>query len=256
MNKATHIKVPEGKKIYFSSDNHLGAPTQKESLPREKKFVAWLDEIKDDAAAIFLLGDLFDFWFEYKKVVPKGFTRTLGKLAEISDSGVPIYYFVGNHDLWMNGYFEDELNIPVFHKPQEFFFNQTSFLIGHGDGLGPGDKGYKRMKKVFTNSISKWFFRWLHPDLGVRLAQYMSVKNKLISGNEDEKFLGEDNEWLIQYCKRKLQENHRDYFVFGHRHLPLEIELKPNSKYINLGDWIRYYTYGVFDGIKMELKEY
>jgi UDP-2,3-diacylglucosamine hydrolase len=256
MNKATHIKVPEGKKIYFSSDNHLGAPTQKESLPREKKFVAWLDEIKDDAAAIFLLGDLFDFWFEYKKVVPKGFTRTLGKLAEISDSGVPIYYFVGNHDLWMNGYFEDELNIPVFHKPQEFFFNQTSFLIGHGDGLGPGDKGYKRMKKVFTNSISKWLFRWLHPDLGVRLAQYMSVKNKLISGNEDEKFLGEDNEWLIQYCKRKLQENHRDYFVFGHRHLPLEIELKPNSKYINLGDWIRYYTYGVFDGIKMELKEY
>jgi UDP-2,3-diacylglucosamine hydrolase len=256
MNKATHIKIPEGKKIYFSSDNHLGAPTQKESLPREKKFVAWLDEIKDDAAAIFLLGDLFDFWFEYKKVVPKGFTRTLGKLAEISDSGVPIYYFVGNHDLWMNGYFEDELNIPVFHKPQEFFFNQTSFLIGHGDGLGPGDKGYKLMKKVFTNSISKWLFRWLHPDLGVRLAQYMSVKNKLISGNEDEKFLGEDNEWLIQYCKHKLQENHRDYFVFGHRHLPLEIELKPNSKYINLGDWIRYYTYGVFDGEKMELKEY
>jgi UDP-2,3-diacylglucosamine hydrolase len=256
MNKATHIKVPKGKKIYFSSDNHLGAPTHKESLPREKKFVAWLDEIKDDAAAIFLLGDLFDFWFEYKKVVPKGFTRTLGKLAEISDSGVPIYYFVGNHDLWMNGYFEDELNIPVFHKPKEFFFNQTSFLIGHGDGLGPSDKGYKLMKKVFTNSISKWLFRWLHPDLGVRLAQYMSVKNKLISGNEDEKFLGEDNEWLIQYCKHKLQENHRDYFVFGHRHLPLEIELKPNSKYINLGDWIRYYTYGVFDGEKMELKEY
>jgi len=256
MNKATHITVPEGKKIYFSSDNHLGAPTQKESLPREKKFVAWLDEIKDDAAAIFLLGDLFDFWFEYKKVVPKGFTRTLGKLAEISDSGIPIYYFVGNHDLWMNGYFEDELNIPVFHKPQEFFFNQTSFFIGHGDGLGPGDKGYKRMKKVFTNSFSKWMFRWLHPDLGVRLAQYMSVKNKLISGDEDEKFLGEDKEWLIQYCKRKLQENHRDYFVFGHRHLPLEIDLEPNSKYINLGDWISYYTYGVFDGKKMELKEY
>jgi len=256
MNKATHIKVPEGKKIYFSSDNHLGAPTQKESLPREKKFVAWLDEIKDNAAAIFLLGDLFDFWFEYKKVVPKGFTRTLGKLAEISDSGIPIYYFVGNHDLWMNGYFEEELNIPVFHKPQEFFFNQTSFLIGHGDGLGPGDKGYKRMKKVFTNPFSKWLFRWLHPDLGVRLAQYMSVKNKLISGDEDEKFLGEDKEWLIQYCKRKLQENHRDYFVFGHRHLPLEIDLEPNSKYINLGDWISYYTYGVFDGNTMKLKEY
>ena len=256
MNKATHITVPEGKKIYFSSDNHLGAPTQEASRPREKKFVAWLDEIKKDAAAIFLLGDLFDFWFEYKKVVPKGFTRTLGKLAEVSDSGIPIYYFVGNHDLWMNGYFEEELNITVYHKPKEFFFNQTSFLIGHGDGLGPGDKGYKRMKKVFTNSFSKWLFRWLHPDLGVRLAQYMSVKNKLISGDEDEKFLGEDNEWLVQYCKRKLQENHRDYFVFGHRHLPLEIDLEPNSKYINLGDWISYFTYGVFDGKKMELKEY
>ncbi len=256
MNKATHITIPQGKKIYFSSDNHLGAPTQESSLPREKKFVAWLDEIKEDAAAIFLLGDLFDFWFEYKKVVPKGFTRTLGKLAEISDSGIPIYYFVGNHDLWMNGYFEEELGIPVFHKPQEFFFNQTSFLIGHGDGLGPGDKGYKRMKKVFTNSFSKWLFRWLHPDLGVRLAQYMSVKNKLISGDEDAKFLGEDNEWLVQYCKRKLEESHRDYFVFGHRHLPLEIDLKPNSKYINLGDWIRYYTYGEFDGEKMSLKKY
>ena len=252
----TEIKVPKGKKVYFASDNHLGAPTMEASKPREKKFVAWLDEIKEDAAAIFLLGDLFDFWFEYKKVVPKGFTRTLGKLAEISDSGIPIYYFVGNHDLWMNGYFEEELGIPVFHKPQEFFFNQTSFLIGHGDGLGPGDKGYKRMKKVFTNSFSKWLFRWLHPDLGVRLAQYMSVKNKLISGDEDAKFLGEDNEWLVQYCKRKLEESHRDYFVFGHRHLPLEIDLKPNSKYINLGDWIRYYTYGEFDGEKMSLKKY
>ncbi len=256
MNKATHITVPKGKKIYFSSDNHLGAPTQEKSRPREKKFVAWLDEIKEDAAAIFLLGDLFDFWFEYKKVVPKGFTRTLGKLAEISDSGIPIYYFVGNHDLWMNGYFEDELNISVFHKPQEFFFNQTSFLIGHGDGLGPGDKGYKRMKKVFTNPVFKWLFHWFHPDFGVRIAQYLSVKNKLISGEEDAKFLGEDNEWLVQYCKRKLQENHCDYFVFGHRHLPLEIALEPNSKYINLGDWISYYTYGEFDGEEMKLKKY
>ena len=246
----------ENKKIYFASDQHFVVPNLEKSKDRERLFVRWLSMAEKDADHIFLLGDLFDFWFEYSSVVPRGYTRVLGKLAEISDSGVPIYYFVGNHDLWMNGYFEDELNIPVFHKPQEFFFNQTSFLIGHGDGLGPGDKGYKRMKKVFTNSISKWLFRWLHPDLGVRLAQYMSVKNKLISGNEDEKFLGEDNEWLIQYCKRKLQENHRDYFVFGHRHLPLEIELKPNSKYINLGDWIRYYTYGVFDGIKMELKEY
>ena len=244
------------KKIYFASDQHFGAPTIKESFPREQKFVRWLDEVKQDAEAIFLLGDLFDFWFEYKTVVPKGFVRVLGKIAEIKDSGIPIYFFVGNHDLWMNDYFETELNIPVYHKPKEFTFNNKNFLIGHGDGLGPGDKGYKRMKKVFTNPFSKWLFRWLHPDLGVKLAQYMSVKNKLISGDEDAKFLGEDNEWLVQYCKKKEEEKHRDYYVFGHRHLPLNIDLNDNSKYINLGDWISYYTYGVFDGEVMELKEY
>ncbi|EGV43225.1 UDP-2,3-diacylglucosamine diphosphatase [Bizionia argentinensis JUB59] len=250
------MNIPKGKKIYFASDNHLGAPTAEASRPREQKFVAWLDEVKEDAAAIFLMGDLFDFWFEYKTVVPKGFTRTLGKLAEITDSGIPVYFFVGNHDLWMDGYFEEELNIPVYHKPQEYTFNNKTFLIGHGDGLGPADKGYKRMKKVFINPFSKWLFRWLHPDIGVRLAQYMSVKNKLISGDEDAKFLGEDNEWLVQYCKRKLEDKHLDYFVFGHRHLPLEIDLNVDSKYVNLGDWINYYTYGVFDGEKLELKKY
>ncbi|WP_067145377.1 UDP-2,3-diacylglucosamine diphosphatase [Pseudotamlana agarivorans] len=250
------MQIPEGKKIYFASDNHLGAPTAEASRPREKKFVAWLDTIKQDAAAIFLLGDMFDFWIEFKTVVPKGFTRTLGKLAEISDSGIPIYYFVGNHDLWMNGYFEEELNIPVYHKPKEFTFNNKTFFIGHGDGLGPGDKGYKRMKKVFTNPFCQWLFRWLHPDLGVRLAQHLSVKNKLISGDDDAKFLGEDNEWLVQYCKRKLEDKHRDFFVFGHRHLPLNIDLNDNSKYINLGDWIQYFTYGVFDGETMALETY
>ena len=247
------ISVPIGKKVYFASDNHLGAPTREQSLPREKKFVAWLDEVKTDAAAIFLLGDLFDFWFEYKTVVPKGFTRTLGKLAEITDSGIPIFYFVGNHDLWMNGYFENELNIPVYHKPQQFKINNTTFFIGHGDGLGPGDKGYKRMKKLLTNRLAQWSFRWLHPDLGVKLAQYFSIKNKLISGDEDIHFLGEDKEWLVQYSMRKLKEKHHDYFVFGHRHLPLEITLGETSTYVNLGDWISYYTYGVFDGAKLSL---
>lgn len=250
------MNIPKGKKIYFASDNHLGAPTKEASFPREKKFVAWLDEVKHDAAAIFLLGDLFDFWFEYKTVVPRGFTRTLGKLAEISDSGIPIHYFVGNHDLWMNGYFEEELNIPVYHKPKEFTFNDKTFFIGHGDGLGPGDKGYKRMKKVFISPFFKWLFKWGHPDIGMRIAQYFSVKNKLISGDDDATFLGEDNEWLVIYSKRKLENKHRDYFVFGHRHLPLEIDLNENSKYINLGDWIQYFTYGVFDGETFELKKY
>lgn len=250
------INIPKGKKVYFASDNHLGAPTSGESLPREKKFVAWLDGIKHDAAVIFLLGDLFDFWFEYKTVVPKGFTRTLGKLAELSDSGIPIHYFVGNHDLWMNGYFEKELNIPVYHKPRQYTFNNTSFFIGHGDGLGPGDKGYKRMKKLFTNPVAQWFFKWLHPDIGVKLAQYFSVKNKLISGDDDIKFLGEDKEWLVQYAKRKLEQQHYDYFVFGHRHLPMEIHLNGKSTYVNLGDWITHFTYAVFDGEKLLLEKY
>lgn len=250
------LQLPEGKKAYFASDNHLGLPSRKESLEREKKFVRWLDEIKNDAAVIFLLGDLFDFWFEYKTVVPKGFVRTLGKLAEISDSGIPIHYFVGNHDLWMHGYFEEELNIPVYHNPEEFQINGKTFLIGHGDGLGPGDKGYKRMKKLFRNPVSRWFYRWLHPDLGVRIAQYFSVKNKLISGDEDVKFLGDENEWLVLYSKKKLEEKHRDYFVFGHRHLPLEIKLNDSSTYINLGDWISYFTYGEYNGKDFRLKTY
>ncbi len=250
------IELKNGKKLYFASDNHLGAPTAALSRPREEKVVRFLDEIKPDAEAIFLLGDLFDFWFEYKTVVPKGFVRTLGKLAEIRDSGIPIYFFVGNHDLWMDDYFEKELNIPVFRRPLEVECAGKTFLIGHGDGLGPGDKGYKRMKKIFTNPFCRWLFRWLHPDVGVRLAQYLSVKNKLISGKEDVKYLGDDQEWLVQYCKEKLKTKHYDFFLFGHRHLPLEITLEPHSTYINTGDWINYYTYGEFNGDQLSLKTY
>ena len=250
------MQIPSGKNIYFSSDNHLGAPTNEESLVREKKFIRWLDMIKEDAAAIFLLGDLFDFWFEYKQVVPKGFVRVLGKLAEISDSGIPIYFFVGNHDLWMGDYFEKELNITTYRNTKEFTFNETAFLIDHGDGKGPGDKGYKRMKKVFTFPFFKWLFKWLHPDLGVRLAKHLSIKNKLISGEEDKEFLGDGKEWLVLYAKRKLQEKHYDYFIFGHRHLPLELKVSENSTYYNLGDWINHYTYGVFNGSSFELKSF
>ena len=250
------MQLPNNKKIYFASDQHFGAPTSELSFPREQKFVAWLDEIKGDAEAIFLLGDLFDFWFEYKTVVPKGFIRVLGKLAEIRDSGIPIYFFVGNHDLWMEDYFQKELNISVFHDNQEYTFGDKTFLIGHGDGKGPGDLGYKRMKKIFTNSFFKWLFRWLHPDIGVRLAQYLSVKNKLISGDEDVTFLGEDNEWLILYSKRKLENKHYNYLIFGHRHLPMKLTVGENAEYVNLGDWITYFTYGVFDGENLEIKKY
>ena len=252
----TTIHLQPQKKIYFASDQHFGAPTPEESKLREERFVRWLDLIKSDAQVLFLMGDLFDFWHEWKHVVPKGYVRVLGKIAELRDSGIEIYFFVGNHDLWMRDYFEKEFNIPVYFEKRYYQINGKQFLLAHGDGLGPGDKGYKRMKKVFTNPFSKWLFRWLHPDLGVKLAQYLSVKNKLISGSEDVKFLGEENEWLVQYAKRKLETNHYDYFVFGHRHLPMIIDVSENSKYVNLGDWIGYFTYGVFDGENFELKEY
>jgi len=254
ITSAIEIKLTKGEKVYFSSDNHLGAPNHKESLIREKRFVDWLDMIKSDAKVIFLLGDLFDFWFEYKKVVPKGFVRVLGKLAELADSGIKIYFFVGNHDLWMNGYFQKELNIPVFHKPQNFIISGKKMLIGHGDGLGPEDKGYKRMKKAFTSSLCKFLFKWIHPDLGVSLAQYLSAKNKLISGVEDLQYKGEDDEWLVQYSKKKIKQENYDYFIFGHRHMPLKVNIENKATYFNLGDWISYYSYAEFDGMSIELK--
>lgn len=248
------VELPANKKVYIASDQHLGIPNHKDSLVREKKFVTWLDTIKQDAALLVLLGDLFDFWFEYKSVVPKGFVRVLGKLAELSDAGIKIHFFVGNHDLWMRDYFETELNISVFQQPQEYQINNRLFLMGHGDGLGPGDKGYKRMKKIFKNPVSKWLYRWLHPDLGMKLGIYLSTKNKLISGDEDATFLGEDNEWLVQYCRRKLTEKPYDYFLFGHRHLPMTIALNKKSTYINTGDWISHFTYAEFNGTTTTLK--
>ncbi len=250
------LDCPAGKKIYFSSDNHLGAPNKAASKEREHIFLKWLNRIEKDAAALFLLGDLFDFWFEYKTVVPKGFTRVLGKIASFTDRGIPVYFFVGNHDLWMRDYFQEELGLSVFFKPCVFQLESKRFFIGHGDGLGPGDAGYKRMKKLFTNPVAQWFYRWLHPDIGVRLAQYLSVKNKLISGEEDVLFLGEDKEWLVQYCKEQLETQEIDCFVFGHRHLPLDIKLNNTSRYINIGDWVSHYTFGVFDGTEMSLETF
>lgn len=250
------LQMTKRNKIYFASDQHFGIPDAERSRLREMKFISWLEEIRNDAACIFLLGDLFDFWFEYKTVVPRGFVRVLGKIAELSDEGIPIHFFTGNHDLWMSDYFTKELGIPVYERPQEFQFDGKTFLIGHGDGLGPGDKGYKRMKKVFSHPFSKWLYRWLHPDLGVRLAQYLSTKNKMISGQEDVIFLGEDKEWLVQYAKRKLESKHIDYFLFGHRHMPMEIKIGDSSTYINTGDWISHFTYAVFDGNDLKLLTY
>ena len=244
------------KKIYFLSDFHLGAPNAATSLLREKKIIQFLDEIKNDAAEIFILGDLFDFWYEYKKVVPKGYVRILGKLAELSDSGIPLYFFVGNHDMWMNDYFQKELNIPVYFEPTEFVYSGKRFLIGHGDGLGPGDHGYKFIKKIFRNKACQWFFGILPPYIGMGIAGYFSRKSRAQTGQTDEVFLGEDKEWLVLYSKEILEKKHYDYFVFGHRHLPLDIKLNDTSRYLNLGDWIKYNSYAVFDGNDMILTYY
>jgi len=244
------------KKIYFLSDFHLGAPDAAASLIREKKIIQFLDEIKHDAAEIFILGDLFDFWYEYKKVVPKGYVRILGKLAELSDSGIPLYFFVGNHDMWMNDYFQKELNIPVFFEPKEFVYSGKKFLIGHGDGLGPGDHGYKFIKKIFRNKVCQWFFGILPPYIGMGIAGYFSRKSRAQTGQTDEVFLGDDKEWLVLYSKGILAKEHYDFFVFGHRHLPLDIKLNDTSRYLNLGDWIKYNSYAVFDGDEMTLTYY
>lgn len=248
--------LPPDKKIYFLSDFHLGAPDYESSLVREKKVVAFLESIRHDAAMVFIVGDIFDFWYEYKKVVPKGFVRLLGKLAELTDSGIPVHVFTGNHDMWMSGYFEKELSIPVHHKPKDFEWNDKKFLIAHGDGLGPGDHGYKFIKKIFRNPFCQWLFGQLHPTWGIGLANYFSRKSRIKTGESDAIFLGETGEWLIIYCRQVLSKEHYDYFILGHRHNPIDWELSSTSRYINLGDWIRNFTYATFDGDKVELKKW
>jgi UDP-2,3-diacylglucosamine hydrolase len=250
------MQVLPDKRIYFLSDFHLGAPDYSSSLEREKIIVSFLDHIKTSASVVFILGDMFDFWFEYKDVTPKGYVRLLGKLAELTDCGIPVHFFVGNHDMWMRGYFEKELKIPVYFHPKEFEWNGKKFLLGHGDGLGPGDKRYKLLKKVFRNRICQWLFGFMHPSWGIGLANYFSRKSRQKTGSADEHFLGEDKEWLIIYSREVLAKRHVDYFIFGHRHHPIDYKLTDNSRYINLGDWIKSFTYAEFDGNEVSLKNW
>lgn len=253
--------IQPGKKIYFLSDFHLGAPDGASSLVREKLIVEFLEKIKTETAELFLVGDLFDFWYEYRKVVPKGFVRLLGKLAELTDAGIPVHFFVGNHDMWMKDYFQKELNIPVYFEPREFERNGKKILIGHGDGLGPGDHGYKRLKKIFRNPVCQWFFGILPPMIGMGIASFLSRRSRAQTGTSEEIFLGEEEEWLLIYCKEQLQSRKIDFFVFGHRHLAIDFRLKDQdgnciSRYINLGDWINSFTYAVMEGSEMRLQSY
>lgn len=243
-------------KVYFASDFHLGAPGLLSSREREKTIVRWLNDISKDADQLFLVGDVFDFWFDYRRVVPRGYTRLLGKLAELRDGGVEIFFFTGNHDLWMKDYFLEELNIPILHEPVTRTIGNMNFYIGHGDGLGPGDHGYKRLKKLFRNPLAQFAFRWIHPDVGIGLADYFSRKSRKAQAPV-QNFLGVDREWLIAFAEEECRQRPADYFIFGHRHLPIDYTLSnQRSRYVNLGDWLSFQSYAEFDGTDLKLRFY
>jgi UDP-2,3-diacylglucosamine hydrolase len=252
-NPPIELALPPGQRIYFASDFHLGAPNLSSSRQRERAIVAWLEAARTDAAAIFLVGDVFDFWFEYRHAIPKGFLRFQGKLAELVDAGIRIEWYVGNHDLWLADYFTDELGIPIHRQPQTYLIAGKRFLVGHGDGLGPGDFTYKRLKKMFESRLAQTLFRWLHPDLGIGLALGWSKSSRIGNDERGEEFLGEDREWLVQYCHEIEAQHHHDFYIFGHRHLTLDLPIGPNSRYINLGEWVTAKTYAVFDGETLAL---
>jgi len=241
------------KKIFFASDLHLGLPDYESSLKREKLFVKWLDEITTEAEEIYLLGDIFDFWFEYRYTIPKGFVRFLGKITEITDAGIPVHFFTGNHDMWIFDYLPRETGMILHRKPLEKTIMGKTFFLAHGDGLGSGDIWYKMLKKIFASSFSQWLFARIHPNLGIRVANGWSHNNRY--SRETPNFQGEDKEWLVLYAREYLKKQHKDYFVFGHRHLPMNVEIN-GSSIINLGDWLTHFSYGVFDGKNFELKTF
>lgn len=239
-------------KIYFASDFHFGVPDRVLSREREDLVVSWLEEIRKDAAEIYLIGDIFDFWFEYSAVIPKGFIRFQGKLADLVDSGIKITFFKGNHDMWMFDYFVKELGIQVISDELVLERNGKKFYLHHGDGLGPGDAKYKILKKIFRSGFCQWLFARIHPNLGVGIAKKWSKYSRL-QNNQKEEFQDLDKEWLVSYCKELLLKEHYDFLIFGHRHLPLDVALG-ESRYINLGEWMNFNSYAVFDGENLELR--
>jgi UDP-2,3-diacylglucosamine hydrolase len=251
--------IPQGKKIYFASDFHLGAPNHEKSLIREKRIIRWLESIRQDAEKIFLVGDIFDFWFEYREAVPRGYVRLLGKLAELSDSGIEIIVFLGNHDMWMTDYFEKELKIKTFRRPKSYIFNQKKFYIGHGDGLGKGDWLFKILKIIFEGKIPRFLFgRVLHPNLGLYLGN-LWAKHSWNKHNKEERpkdVISPDNERLLLYSKQIEAQNHHDYYVFGHIHNCIELRVSESATYFNLGDWVVFNSYLVFDGEKASLEKF
>jgi UDP-2,3-diacylglucosamine hydrolase len=260
--KTDSLELKQGEKIYFASDFHLGIPDHASSLIRERLLVSWLESIRKDAREIYLMGDLFDFWFEYKTVIPKGFARLFGKLAEITDSGIAVHLFRGNHDIWAFDYFSQELNINLHREYQIKSFNGIQFFLAHGDGLGPGDKGYKMLKKVFEFKLFQWMFKWIHPDIGTRLGLYFSQHSRYANIKEEAELAKNggrtiNDERLYHFSKDMLASDPTlNFFVYGHQHHPLDEKIGENCRMIILGDWIHKFTYAVFDGSEMSLKRY
>jgi UDP-2,3-diacylglucosamine hydrolase len=248
--------MAERTSIYFASDLHLGMPPQEDSLRREKLFVQWLEEIRDDAAELWLLGDVFDFWFEYKKVVPRGFTRFLGALASLSDAGVDIHLIPGNHDIWVFDYLPKEIGLQVHRKSLTRTWNNHLFHLGHGDGLYRGDWKYRLLQSFFKNPTIQWFYARIHPNGSTAFAQGWSRKSRKKTGAIGS-FTEADQEHQVQFARKELERNSSiEYFVFGHRHLPFDIRIAENSRVICLGDWIGNFTYGLFDGKEFQLKKF
>jgi UDP-2,3-diacylglucosamine hydrolase len=245
------------KKIYFASDFHLGMPDLERSLEREKSIVSWLNAISKDASAVYLLGDVFDFWFEYKTVVPKGFIRFLGAISRLTDAGIPVYLFPGNHDLWVGKYLEAECGVVVVKEALTIELGNDICYLHHGDGLGPGDAGYKWLKKVFLSKIAQTAFAMIHPGIGVSLAQKLSKKSRLAQNPKEDNYLGDSKEHLTQFCKQYLlncKTQKPKYFIFGHRHLVLDIDLGDGIRYINLGEWLHGSQYAEYDGLELRIK--
>lgn len=243
--------------VLFLSDFHLGIPNYDKSLERELKICSLLDQFKDSISDIYFVGDVFDFWFEYNTVIPKGYYRFFGKLAELADKGIQLHFFKGNHDMWMRDFFIKEFKAKIYSEPISITIQSKKFLLGHGDGLGPGDHKYKALKLFFSSSICKFLYRWIHPDIGMSIANYFSQRSRFAQESVVETYQGHTQEWLYIYAEDKLKSEQIDYFIFGHRHLPIYTSVSNSqSKYINLGDWLSYDTYAIFDGNDVSLYQY
>lgn len=242
------------KNIYFASDFHLGSPDHTESRIREDRIVRWLTSIENSCSELFLMGDVFDFWFEYRTVVPKGYIRLQGKLATMSDAGIKIYFFKGNHDMWVDDYFTTEMGIQIVSDELVINRGGKSFYLHHGDGLGPGDANYRMLRKIFRNPVCQWLFSVVPPRIGLGIANGWSRKSRKVNTVVEEVFIGNEHEWLAVYSKEVLAKQHYDYFIYGHRHLPMIIDLGNNSKYYNTGEWFNFNSYVVFDGEELRLE--